>query len=50
MINEEVQFSIYKISNSLVIDTLDGLTNSSDSKNILDKLIYYIECCVKKVE
>ena len=48
MINEEVQFSIYKISNSLVIDTLDGLTNSSDSKNILDKLIYYIECCVKK--
>lgn len=48
MIEDEVQFSIYKIDKELVINELDGLSDDSSCKQVLDKLTFYIECCVKK--
>ena len=50
MIDNEVQFSIYKIDRGLVVNELNDLTDDSSNLEVLNKLITYIECIVKKSE
>lgn len=48
MDKSEVQFSIYKISKTLVCNELRNLNVNSSAYSILDKLVFYIYSCIKK--
>lgn len=48
MDKEEVQFSIYRISKQQILDILDNVDESSTTEELLDKIIFYLECYIKK--
>ena len=44
MDKEEIQFSIYKISKQQILDNLDNVDENSKTDELLDKLLFYLEC------
>lgn len=48
MNNEEIQFSIYKISKSQLYSELEGLNDKLTANQLLDKLLFYLECYINK--
>ena len=48
MDKEEIQFSIYKISKQQILDNLDNVDENSKTDELLDKLLFYLECYIKK--
>lgn len=48
MDKEEIQFSIYKISKQQILDNLDNVDETNTTEELLDKLLFYLECYIKK--
>lgn len=50
MDKEEIQFSIYKISKQQILDNLDSVDETNSTEELLDKLLFYLECYINKSE
>ena len=48
MDKEEIQFSIYKISKQQILDNLDNVDETNNIEELLDKLLFYLECYINK--
>lgn len=48
MDKEEIQFSIYKISKQQILDNLDNVDATNTTEELLDKLLFYLECYINK--
>lgn len=48
MDKEEIQFSIYKISKQQILANLDNVDETNSTEELLDKLLFYLECYINK--
>ena len=48
MDKEEIQFSIYKISKQQILDNLDNVDETNSTEELLEKLLFYLECYINK--
>lgn len=48
MDKEEIQFSIYKISKQQILDNLDNVDETNSTEELLNKLLFYLECYINK--